>query len=58
MMPVNFYPLDNDTERRRALAKIYSLLIKLTEEIENASSETNQGKEDTAPLKQNIPPGQ
>lgn len=58
MMQANFYPLDNDIERRRALAKIYSLLIKLAEEIENAPSETSQVEEDSVPLKQNIPSGQ
>ena len=55
----NFYPLDKDIERRRALAKVYALLIKLAEETENVHSDKNQEKEEVSvPLKNNIPPGQ
>lgn len=58
MMQINSYSLDKDTEKRRALAKAYSLLIKLAEDLETTSSETSQDKEDTVPLQQNTPSGQ
>jgi len=60
-------PFSNSTleeQRRRALAKIYSLLIKLAEEIESrATPLENDPKEETveepsftsAPLQDNIP---
>ena len=32
-----FAPLDQDTERRRVLAKIYSILIRLSDELEEVS---------------------
>jgi len=58
MMQINFYSLDQDTEKRRALAKVYSLLIKLAEDIETASPETCQNEEDAVPSQQNTPSGQ
>lgn len=48
MAPINILPLDKNMERRRALAKVYSLLIKIAEEEE---------KKITEPLKSNIPQG-
>ena len=54
-----FSHLDPDIERKRALAKIYSLLIRLAEEKENKKepSETVKVEEETlVPLKNNIPP--
>jgi len=33
-----FAPLDQDTERRCALAKIYSILIRLSDELEEVSN--------------------
>lgn len=32
-----FAPLDQDAERRRVLAKIYSILIRLSEELDEVS---------------------
>lgn len=59
MIQISFPPLDIDTEKRRALAKVYSLLIKLAEEKESVHMETSQEiKEASAPLKNNIPTGQ
>ena len=52
-------PIDNDTQRRRALAKVYELLIKLAEkrEKQKALPETveEQEVEVSVPLKNNIP---
>ena len=58
MMQTNFSPLDKDIEKRQALAKIYSLLIKLAEEVENESPKLNQQEENSEPLKNNNPTGQ
>jgi hypothetical protein len=55
MTQIFFPPLDKDVERRRALAKIYSLLIKLAEEKELTLAEANQDKSAPEPLKNNIP---
>jgi hypothetical protein len=55
MVPNSFPLLDSDAERRRVLAKVYSLLIKLAEETEAISSETNQNQATPEPLKDNIP---
>jgi len=44
-----FIPADPDSERRCALAKVYSLLIRLAEETENHSAST-----DTAPKEEKI----
>lgn len=58
-----FPPISQDDERRRALAKIYALLVKLADKAEKSvsSSGVNVGSEETkekfsAPLKSNIPP--
>ena len=48
-----FSKLDPEEERRRVLAKIYSLLIRLAEEME-ADSESKD-EEKLEPLKSNIP---
>ena len=56
MVPNSFPPPDEDVERRRALAKIYSLLIKLAEDSESPHPETDQEqKEVFEPLNNNIP---
>ena len=55
MTQLNSSPLDTDAERRRALAKIYSLLIKLVEEKQAISIETDLEQEDPEPLKTNNP---
>jgi hypothetical protein len=54
MIPPSAFPtsIDKDAERRRALAKVYELLLKLADE--NESKETTQDK--PALLKSNIPP--
>lgn len=46
---------DPKEERRRALAKIYSLLIRLAEELEEKAKEAD---ENLVLLKSNIPVGQ
>ena len=58
-----FPPISQDEERRRALAKIYALLVKLADKAEKSasSSEVNVSAEETkekfsVPLKSNIPP--
>ncbi|MCB9112215.1 MAG: hypothetical protein H6634_13310 [Anaerolineales bacterium] len=57
MIQNNFLSPDKDAEKRQALAKIYSLLIKLAEDVDAPRSETKQEeKEVPAPLKENIPP--
>lgn len=56
MPQVFFPPLDEDIERRRALAKVYSLLIKLAEEEQVPVPEVNQEDSSFEPLKNNIPP--
>jgi hypothetical protein len=52
--------LDIEEERQRALAKIYSLLIKLAERAENRTTKpdilSEKVVEPTVPLKENIPP--
>lgn len=52
-------PIDDDLQRRRALAKVYELLIKLAEEREKqkALPETTKQEEVevSVPLKKNIP---
>jgi hypothetical protein len=55
------FTLDKDAERKRALAKIYSLLIKLADEEKNdATPSVINPKEEKdlepAPLQNNIPP--
>ncbi len=55
----SFTPIDKDIQRRRALAKVYSLLIKLAEEKANTKelSETVKAEVETSvPLQNNIPP--
>ncbi len=55
----SFTPTDKDTQRRRALAKVYELLIRLAEEREKqkAIPETTKQEEIevSVPLKNNIP---
>ena len=58
MMRINNQPIDQDTERRRALAKVYALLLKLAKEVEKVQSEERQDDAVSAPLKNNIPAGQ
>lgn len=55
MIQVNLPPLNLEAEKRKALAKVYSLLIKLAEENEATSAEADQGKEILEPLKTNNP---
>lgn len=55
MVQINLPPLDLEAEKRRALAKIYSLLIKLAEEKETISIEPDQEQELLEPLKTNNP---
>lgn len=62
-MNIVFPPLDDkDEERKRALAKIYALLIKLADEVKNrtTSSEINSNEQKitqtiSVPLQKNIP---
>jgi len=53
-----FHPIDKDAKRRRALANVYELLLKLAEEKkvapEASTSEPKQEK-DSVPLQNNIP---
>lgn len=56
MIQIRFPPLDKDVERQRALAKIYSLLIKLAETKESTALEIDHDEATPAPLKNNIPP--
>jgi hypothetical protein len=49
---------DETTRRKQALAKVYSLLMKLAEEKETKTADVLNEQETTAPLKSNIPPGQ
>lgn len=53
-----FSKADPDAERRRALSKVYDLLIKLAEEKEKENAATTKDKEKPVPLKSNIPVGQ
>jgi len=53
---------DKDEERKRALAKVYALLIKLADEVENRAtpSEMNPNEQKvtetiSVPLQKNIP---
>ena len=60
---MNFFPpafkkADEATRRKQALAKVYSLLIKLAEEKEKKTADVVNEKEATVPLKSNIPTGQ
>lgn len=48
-------PLDLESDKRKALARIYSLLIKLAEEDETNPEEVDQRKEILEPLKANNP---
>lgn len=54
MNQTNFLALDLEEERRKALAKIYSILIRLAEELEEKEKEA---EETLALLKSNIPTG-
>lgn len=58
----NFSNLDLDAQRRKALVKVYSLLIKLAEEFEELSITEEIVQEpattNPVPLKSNIPIGQ
>jgi hypothetical protein len=50
-------PLSHEEECKRALAKVYALLMNLADEVENASqSQETDFKDTSEPLKQNIPP--
>lgn len=55
MIQINLPPLDLEADKRKALAKIYSLLIKLAEEEKTASVEIDQNEEILEPLKTNTP---
>ncbi|MBE7433122.1 MAG: hypothetical protein HS100_04350 [Anaerolineales bacterium] len=55
MVQVNLPPLDLEAEKRKALAKVYSLLIKLAEEKEITSAEIDSVEEVLEPLKTNNP---
>jgi hypothetical protein len=51
--------IDPDTERRRALAKVYEFLLKLAESAkgqQEASIPTNKAEIEAVALKENIPP--
>jgi hypothetical protein len=50
--------IDPVTQRRKALAKVYTLLIKLAEEKEEKTTTTTKANEKPALLKPNIPQGQ
>ena len=50
--PALFSKVDPEAQRKKALAKIYELLMKLAEEKENVTD-----KEKAEPLKSNIPVG-
>ena len=56
----NFFCLPEDEERRRALAKVYALLIKLADKKEKSAklSETDDSIEKSVPLKSHIPPSE
>ncbi len=56
MTGVNFpLVLDQGAERKLALVKVYSLLIKIAEKEESAKINENEEKP-SAPLQENIPP--
>ena len=55
MIQTTHPPLDLEADKRKALAKIYSLLIKLAEEEEISPVEVDQNEEFPEPLKTNIP---
>lgn len=62
-MTTIYPPLTKDEELKRALSKIYALLLKLAAEVENSAtpSQVNSKDEKTqkttdVPLQQNIPP--
>ena len=51
-------PVDIDSERKQALAKVYSLLIKLAEQSDTVLSDDDRQEEElteSEPLKTNIP---
>jgi len=51
-------PVDKDSERKQALAMVYSLLLKLAEQSETASPDDDLKEEESTesePLKTNIP---
>jgi len=48
-------PLDQDAERKRALAKVYSILLRIAKEEEAAKAKQNEEKT-PALLQKNIPP--
>jgi hypothetical protein len=55
----SFTPIDKDAQRRRALGKVYALLIKLAEEREKQKALPETAKQEevevSVPLKNNIP---
>ncbi len=57
-----FSKVDLETQRRKALAKVYSLLIKLAEDSEESPTTEEKAVEPAStnpePLKLNIPVGQ
>jgi hypothetical protein len=56
--PSVFTRTDPETQRKRALAKVYDLLLKLAEEKEKETVEITDDKEDSELLKPNSSPGQ
>ena len=48
--------IDSDAERRRALAKVYSLLLNLAEKAESQSSLTNMTVEEKTTRSESISP--
>jgi hypothetical protein len=56
MIQNNFPPkLDQDAERKRALAKVYSILLRIAEEHEATKAIQNEEKTSEL-LQENIPP--
>lgn len=53
--PSTLTKADPELQRKKALAKVYDLLIKLAEEKDSAGTEKDKQK--TVPLKKNIPLG-
>ena len=55
----SFTQIDIDTQRRRALAKVYALLLRLAEEREKQKALPETAKQEevevSVPLKKNIP---
>jgi hypothetical protein len=63
MIQINFPPQNIEEQRRRALSKVYALLIRLAEEAENRatpsvidSDEKKVAKTTSVPLQNNFPP--